>query len=62
MLVAWLLSVAFWLWMINDCLGNRQLSGVHRMAWLLVVLVLPGAGALLYFLLVKGGRGSRPLV
>ncbi len=48
--------------MINDCLGNRELTGTHRLAWLLVVIFVPLVGSLLYFLLAKGGRGSRPLV
>lgn len=61
-MILWLVTIAFWLWMISDCLGNQQLSGIHRMTWLLAVVCVPGAGALLYFLLVKGGRGSRPLV
>ena len=57
-----MLGIGFWLWMISDCLGNEALSGVHRMAWLLVVIFLPVVGGVLYFLLAKGGRGSRPLV
>ena len=58
----WVLGVGFWLWMISDCLGNEALKGIHRMAWLLAVVCLPGVGSLLYFLLAKGGRGSRPLM
>ena len=58
----WVLGVGFWLWMISDCLGNEALKGMHRMAWLAVVVCLPGPGSLLYFLLAKGGRGSRPLI
>ena len=61
-LLIFLLSVAFWWWMISDCVGNLELRPTHRMAWLLLVLCVPVAGGVLYFLLAKGGRGSRPLV
>lgn len=60
--VIWVLSIAFWWWMISDCLGNQALTGIQRMTWLAVVVCLPGVGALLYLLSAKGGTGSRPKV
>lgn len=57
-----LLTTIFWIWMIIDCIGNRSLTGTAKIVWLLVVIFLPLVGSLLYFLLGRGGAGSRPLV
>ena len=56
-----LLMTIFWIWMIIDCIGNTTLVGTTKIIWLLVVILLPVIGSILYFLLAKGGR-TRPLV
>lgn len=60
--VGWLTVAFFYVWMVTDCLGNRALPVGWKVLWLLVMILLPIVGAVLYFLLAKGGRGSRPLV
>ena len=56
-----LLTTIFWIWMIIDCIGNRSLTGTAKLVWLLVVILLPLVGSLLYFFLARGGS-PRPLV
>ncbi len=40
--------LVIWLWALVDAVRNPTLSWVARVVWLAVVLLLPGAGALLY--------------
>lgn len=44
-----LLSTAFWIWMLMDCI--RRISGGdnRQMGWLIVVALTHGIGALVYF-------------
>ena len=56
-----LLGTIFWIWMIIDCIGNGSLTGTTKIVWLLVVILLPVLGSLLYFFLARGGS-ARPLV
>lgn len=55
-----LLTTIFWIWMIIDCIGNRSLTGTSKIVWLLVVILLPLVGSLLYFLLARSG--NRPVI
>ena len=40
--------LVIWLWALVDAIRNPSLSLVTRSAWVAVVLLLPGVGALLY--------------
>ncbi len=51
-----LLGTIFWLWMLIDCILNTALVGTQKIIWVLVVLLLPFIGSLLYFFLARGGR------
>ena len=42
-------SIAFCIWMLIDCLKNEPSEGNDRIVWLLVILLLQGLGALIYF-------------
>ncbi len=46
--------------MIIDCLGNGSLNGTMKLVWILVILVLPLLGPILYLLLARGG--GRPVI
>ncbi|MBX3413471.1 MAG: PLDc_N domain-containing protein [Pirellulales bacterium] len=46
---------AFWLWMLIDCLMNQP-SSPEKIVWVLVIILLPCLGALLYFFLKKPKR------
>ena len=61
-LLGWLTLALFHVWMLLDCLGSRMLPVGQKVAWFLAIVFLPVVGSTLYFLLAKGGTGSRPLV
>jgi hypothetical protein len=49
---------AFWLWMLIDALTNKGLQGTEKIVWVLVVILVPCIGSLIYFFIgrPKGGR------
>ena len=51
-----LLTFAFWLWMLIDCLTNQGLEGSEKVAWVLVIILLPFIGSLIYLFI---GRPKR---
>lgn len=52
------LAVAFWLWMLIDCV-RFETEGGAKLAWLLVILFVGIVGAPVYFFVRKLGR-TRP--
>jgi len=48
-----LLMTVFWVWMLIHALTNRGISGGEKVAWVLVILVLPMLGAIIYFFFGK---------
>ena len=48
-----ILCFIFWLWMLVDCLKNPRLHGNEKLIWVLVVIILPFIGSLLYFFIAK---------
>ena len=40
---------AFWLWMLVHAITNKGLSDGEKIAWVLVVLLLPFIGSVIYF-------------
>jgi hypothetical protein len=51
-----LFCLLLWIWMLLDCLTNRGIEGSEKVAWVLVILLLPFIGSLIYFFL---GRPKR---
>jgi Phospholipase_D-nuclease N-terminal len=48
----WLIAVVFWICGLVDLMTKRpDLDGRHRAAWLLLIILLPVLGTLLYFFL-----------
>lgn len=43
-----LLLLIFWVMMIVDCTQRKFEDSTTRMMWLLIILLLPGIGALIY--------------
>jgi Phospholipase_D-nuclease N-terminal len=43
-----IIGVLFWLWMIYECMRREQ--GTERILWLLLVVLVPDLGSLIYFL------------
>lgn len=54
-----LLGTAFWVWMIADCAINEPSQGNDKLVWLLVIILLPFIGSLLYYFI---RRPERPVV
>lgn len=53
-----LIGVLFWLWMIYHC-ATREKNSPEKVLWLLLVVLVPDIGALIYFLVrVVKIRGS----
>jgi hypothetical protein len=53
-----LFALAFWIWMIVDCL-KHETEGSTKIAWLLVILLAGVIGAPLYFFLRRLPRQNR---
>ena len=45
-----LLFLAFWIWMLIDCVRNKALSDNERIVWTLVIVFTHALGALIYLL------------
>jgi Phospholipase_D-nuclease N-terminal len=44
-----LLYCIFWIWMLIDAITNKSLSGNEKILWVVVVILLPCLGPILYF-------------
>ena len=44
-----ILGLLFWLWMIYEC-ATRERNSPEKVLWLLLVVLVPDLGALIYFL------------
>jgi len=53
-----LLVTIFWIWMLVDCIKNSSLSDTEKIIWVLVILLLNGLGALIYFFAARKKGGS----
>lgn len=52
------LGFIFWIWMIYEC-ATRERNGTEKILWLLLVVLAPVLGSLVYFLVrVVKIRGS----
>ncbi len=44
-----LLITVFWLWMLIDCIKNEPDEGNTRVIWAVVIILLGGLGAIIYY-------------
>ncbi len=44
-----LITTAFWIWMLIDCIFNKKLRGGSKVTWFLIILFTNFVGALIYF-------------
>jgi hypothetical protein len=44
-----LLLFVFWIWMLIDAIQNPRLVGTEKIVWVLVIILLPFIGSLIYF-------------
>jgi hypothetical protein len=45
-----LLFLAFWIWMLIDCIRSKGMSDGEKIAWTLVIVFTHALGALIYLL------------
>jgi hypothetical protein len=50
-----LLFMAFWIWMLIDCIRSKGLSDGEKIAWTLVIVFTHALGALIYLLAGRKG-------
>ncbi|HLI06922.1 MAG TPA: PLD nuclease N-terminal domain-containing protein [Ktedonobacteraceae bacterium] len=51
-----IVAAIFWIWVLYDCLTNEPSEGNDKLAWLLVILLAPFIGALLYYFVRRPAR------
>ncbi len=65
LLIAALVAVAFWVYAIVDCALQppTRHRGVTKPTWLIIIVLLPVLGGLLWFVVGRGRRrgGARPI-
>ena len=49
----------FWIWALVDCISNEPAEGNDKLIWALVILLLHGIGALIYFFVRRPERIRR---
>lgn len=53
-----ILGTIFWLWIVYECVTKESSEGNDKLAWLLVILMLPLIGALMYYFVRRPKRIS----
>jgi hypothetical protein len=54
--VIWLAGMAFWIWMIVDCVTNEPGVGNDKLIWVLIIVFLPLLGSLIYYFVRRPER------
>jgi hypothetical protein len=54
-----ILGMAFWIWMLIDCLSKEPSEGNEKIVWVLVIVFTNWIGALLYFFIRRPDRMRR---
>ena len=49
-------ALAFWIWMLVDCLKHEPPEGNDKMIWVLVIVLTNWIGALIYFFVRRPER------
>jgi hypothetical protein len=45
-----IIGILFWIWMIIECLRREPPGTMQKALWLLLVILVPDIGSLIYFL------------
>jgi len=54
-----LLGFVFWLWMLIHAITNKGLSDGEKILWVLVIILIPLVGSIIYFFIGRPkGRGA----
>jgi len=49
-------AVAFWIWMIIDCVTREPAEGNERLIWIIIIVFAHWIGALIYFFVRRPKR------
>ena len=49
-------AMILWVWMLVDCVSKEPSEGNSRIVWILVIILIPWIGALLYLLVRRPQR------
>lgn len=52
------LALAFWVWMLVDCLTDGHLTGTEKLIWLLVIVTTKLIGAAIYYFVQRPAAGG----
>ncbi len=55
-----LAALAFWIWMLVDCLQNEASEGNDKIIWVLVIVLTNWIGALIYYFVRRPQRRQGP--
>ena len=44
-----IIGILFWIWMIIECARRERPGSIQKLLWLLLVILVPDIGALVYF-------------
>jgi len=50
------LATIFWIWVLIDCLTKESSEGNDKVAWILLILLVPLVGALIYYFVRRPER------
>ena len=57
-MIIFLLTSIFWVWMLVDCATNPRLQGTEKIVWILIVLFAHIVGALIYFFVARQKKNA----
>ena len=57
-LVIGILAFVFWIWMLISAIQNKGVTEGEKIAWVLVIVLLPFVGSILYFFIGHPKRNA----
>lgn len=58
LLVPIIAAFAFYIYCLADCIRNNQLTGNSKLLWIIIILVAPFLGSLIYLAIGRKGNGA----
>jgi hypothetical protein len=56
MVILSLAITIFWLWMLTDCASNESSEGNDKLTWILIILLVPFFGSVIYYFVRRPQR------
>ncbi len=51
-----ILALAFWIWVLVDCISNEPAEGNDRLVWVIVIALAGAIGAVIYLIARRPAR------